>query len=73
MPSDPKKKRIKLNAKDYSELRLRKYMQVHCCCEVCGCWMSYDEFSMHHIKSVGAGGDDVIENMLACHKLCHPD
>ena len=72
-PELNKAKRLDLPPKEYAELRLKKYMQVKCLCEVCGFWMSFEEFSLHHKKSKGAGGDDVIDNVMACHKLCHPD
>ena len=69
----PKKKRLDLPPQEYRELRLRVYMRCHCLCEVCGFWMSFEEFSMHHILHKSAGGDDVESNILACHVACHPD
>ena len=49
-------------------------MQVHCLCEVCGFWMAFEEFTLHHLNTggMGMGGDDTLENTIATHKLCHP-
>ena len=42
-------------------------------CEICG---TTQHICGHHIKSVGSGGDDVIENLISlciyrCHRLIH--
>ena len=68
---NPKKKRIKLSQKEYHELRLKKYMQVHCLCEDCSCWTSLETGHFDHIKTRGSGGDDIIENgKWLCYR-CH--
>ena len=68
----PKQKRVKLNSKEYHELRLRKYMSVSCCCEVCHVWTSLETGHLdHYPKTKGAGaGDTMEETRWVCYK-CH--
>jgi hypothetical protein len=73
MTPNPKKKRVDLPPKEYQQLRARVYMRSRCSCEICGQWMSYEEMSLHHIVTKGAGGDDVDSNVLGVHLKCHPD
>jgi hypothetical protein len=74
MIGTPKKKRIKLTKKEYHELRLFVWKRCKAHCEICGVYMFFREMSLHHKKSVGAGGDDVADNVIGCHVVgCHPD
>ncbi len=74
MTANPKKMRIKLPPKEYAKLRHRIYLKQSCCCIKCGRWLPFDYFSLHHIISVGAGGDDSYENCEGCCVVgCHPD
>ena len=73
MTPNPKKPPIRLNAKEYHELRIKVWMRAHCHCEVCHFWVAFDEMSIHHIKTRGSGGDDSEENSLCCHRICHPE
>ena len=45
----------------------RKYLEEHPYCEWCG----KPSHTPHHIASVGAGGDDVPENLFAVCAICH--
>ena len=71
MASDPKPKRIKLNQKEYHELRRQKWLQARLHCEICHAWTSLETGHFHHIVSRGAGGDDTIENGLWLCAKCH--
>jgi len=73
MNTYPKKIRIKLDKEDYHQLRMAAYKRAEFHCEVCKKWCFFEEGTIHHIKTVGAGGDDSLENSMWCHKLCHPD
>jgi len=73
MAPNPKKLRIKLSPDEYARLRNRVYIKQYCCCIKCGKWLRFDEFSLHHIISRGAGGDDSEENVDGYCVGCHPD
>ena len=72
MPADPKKPPIRLSPADYTKLRHAVYQRAYACCEICFKWVSFNEFSLHHDKSRGAGGDDTEENTVGCCLGCHP-
>ena len=81
----PKKKRISLKGKAYTQFRKAVYNRAKGCCETCGRWVSlyrangdFDVYTcghVSHIKSRGAGGDDSLENCIlecfACHRARH--
>ena len=67
----PKPYRKKLTKKELIDLRHRMYHNRNGICSVCGEFMFPDEMALHHIKTKGSGGDDVEENLLPVHKLCH--
>ena len=71
MPADPKKKRIKLNAPSYQELRKEAYNRAQGHCESCYRWCPVSEGHLHHVISRGSGGGDVIDNVLWLCYLCH--
>jgi 5-methylcytosine-specific restriction endonuclease McrA len=68
---DPKKPRIKLNPKDYHELRVRVCERAVCRCEECNGWTPLEAGHFHHIKSRGAGGDDSENNGQWLCWRCH--
>jgi hypothetical protein len=66
--------RINLMPKEYTLLRDKLYRKQHQCCHICHKWLKYNMFSLHHIISRGAGGDDSEENCYGCCVVgCHPD
>lgn len=85
--SYPKKKRIKLSNAEYHRLRYMAWYNAEGCCEAtdkegnrCGRYAPFDSTTMtngelHHIKSRGAGGDDLENNSmwvcLYCHEKIH--
>jgi len=68
---NPKHIRIELNDKEYNKLRHRIYLKQYCSCFYCDKWLRFDEFSLHHIISRGAGGDDSEENCMGICQECH--
>ena len=46
------------------------YIEQHRFCEACGAWVS-DGVKPHHIKTRGAGGRDVHENLIRLCPVCH--
>ena len=58
MTPNPKKKRIKLNPKEYHELRRKVYDSQLGCCKRCKISVYFEKFHLHHKISRGAGGDD---------------
>lgn len=77
---DPKKKRIRLTGKKRTELRKALFRRAGGLCETCECptpLYYYYEFDLYrcghisHIKSVGAGGDDSLENCRYECYTCH--
>jgi hypothetical protein len=73
MTPNPKKKRIELSGHDYALLRKRIYWNQMGRCYKCHRQFPFNEWSLHHKVSVGAGGDDSEEN---CDGYCvehHPD
>lgn len=62
--------------KDLQQLRRDCWERDHGWCQECGRATNYDDgylnrFDMAHIKSRGAGGSDVLENVRTlCHQ-CH--
>jgi len=56
----PKKKRIKLNKKEYEELRseISADQNYFCYNKHCGAWIGIVGYVHHHKKSKGSGGDD---------------
>lgn len=69
---DPKKKPIRLNAAQLSQLKRELYFQrAHGRCEVCGNPVSLGRCHLAHIISRGAGGDDSKENCLIKCIKCH--
>ena len=70
---DRKRHRIKLSPEDYRLLRIQIYNKQRCCCIKCHCWLRFDEFSLHHKVTRGAGGDDSEGNCDGYCLFCHPD
>lgn len=73
----PKKKRIKLTGRAYSNLRKKVWKKQHGLCAECGRWVRLDGDTVFntahlaHIKSRGSGGDDSEENTrILCYR-CH--
>ena len=73
MRPNPKKIRLDLLPQAYHQLRIDVYKRCFHHCEVCGIYMHFNEMSLHHEKSKGAGGDDTLDNTTGCHIGCHPD
>ena len=73
MTPNPKKPPIRLSKKEYQALRLVIYTKQYGICKGCGFWFPENRFSLHHIKSRGAGGDDSEENVEGYCVGCHPD
>jgi len=63
----PKPKRIKATGKAMEELRMEVFHRDQGRCQMCGRYASWESGHLAHIKSRGAGGDDVPEN---CRWLC---
>jgi 5-methylcytosine-specific restriction endonuclease McrA len=74
---DPKLKRIKLNKKQWSELRNLVWELQHGLCADCGQYVPLDGDTIFntahlcHVKSKGSGGDDSRENTRICCFKCH--
>jgi len=83
---DPKKKRIALKGKAYSQLRKDLHARAKGLCEICkkvrvplyvedyAGDLYFDEFRCGHCshdKSVGSGGDDTLENTKWACPHCH--
>ena len=69
---NPKKKRIKLTGKAYTEFRRKVGERASFHCEKCGVHaprLWYEKFNLYHCghvchkKSRGAGGDDTMDNV----------
>jgi len=73
MTPNPKKPPIRLSKKEYQALRLVIYTKQYGICKGCGFWFPENQFSLHHIVSRGAGGDDSEENVDGYCVGCHPD
>ena len=77
----PKKKRIKATPKEWKELRRQVFEREKGICQICGQYAplhdmdgNYDPFTCGdacHIKSRGAGGDDVLDNLRWVHHTGH--
>ena len=66
-----KQKKKVLSTKEYRNLRVELYNKYLEHCPECHRWRTLDQMHIHHIKSLGAGGDDSIENIAwLCYK-CH--
>ena len=77
MNPQPKQKQIRLNTKDWSALRKKVWQKQRGMCAKCGMWVRLDGDTIFntahlaHIKSRGAGGDDVESNVrILCYR-CH--
>lgn len=70
----PKKKRIKLSKKAWSNLRVKVWMEQKGRCAECDIWVPlngdtfFNTAHLAHIKSKGSGGDDIRDNV---HILCY--
>lgn len=73
MKSYPKKLRKKLSAWKYQRLRRKVYEEQFYRCIKCAKFLNFWEFSLHHIKTKGAGGDDSRDNVEGYCLKCHPD
>ncbi|MCP4262764.1 MAG: hypothetical protein GY774_35445 [Planctomycetes bacterium] len=73
MTPDPKIKPVKLSPAEYHELRVKIYRKQRGHCINCTHWFQFDEFSLHHKISRGAGGGDTEENCVGYCVACHPD
>jgi 5-methylcytosine-specific restriction endonuclease McrA len=67
----PKPKRIKKTGKEMETLRREVFERDHGRCQDCGKYVSWDQGHLAHVKSRGAGGDDVAENCLWKCFDCH--
>ena len=76
----PKKKRIKLKGKAYTDFRKQVAERANFLCADCGRYFpllvdggfcQYGCGHVAHIKSKGAGGDDVLENVKWKCFWCH--
>ncbi len=74
---DPKKKRIQLKGRAYTELRRKVWEKQAGRCADCGEWVPlkgssvFDMAHLAHIKSKGARGDDTEENTRILCYFCH--
>ena len=70
-----KKKRIKLKPSEYRKMKTELYNRAKESCEICGRWVEFAQFHVHHIKTRGAGGDDSLDNCqglcFKCHRAIH--
>ena len=75
MNPQPKNKAIRLKVKAYTALRKTLHKRANGGCEMCGRWAPLNIGHVHHIKTRGAGGDDVVENTKwlcgECHRAIH--
>jgi len=77
-PAFPKPGRIRLRGPALTALRKLCWARDRGVCQECGCLLFWEPrfpgdpraYDMAHIKSRGAGGSDVIDNVRA---LCHAD
>ena len=69
----PKHKRIALKRNSVAWTRLVKevFERDDYTCKKCDNTFPYKMLAPSHIRSVGAGGDDVAENLETCCKFCH--
>jgi len=73
----PKHKRIKLSAVEWSKLRKQVWKEQHGRCAECKHWIRLDGDTVFntahlaHIKSKGSGGDDSRENVRILCFRCH--
>ncbi len=81
MNPQPKKKRIRLKGKEYTEFKIELYNRSNESCETCGRWLPltnalgrFDEYTcahVSHIIPVSRGGEDTFKNCkIECFK-CH--
>ena len=75
--ADQKHKRIKLNPKEWAELRKQVWKSQHGLCADCGRWVRLDGDTIFntahlcHIRGRGIGGDDIKSNVeIKCY-ACH--
>jgi hypothetical protein len=69
----PKPKRMKLNTKEYKELRIKLYNDTKEHCPRCQRWRSFDQMHIHHVREKCAGkNDDNVEFLCyQCHRDTH--
>ncbi|OEU68438.1 MAG: hypothetical protein BBJ57_02415 [Desulfobacterales bacterium PC51MH44] len=70
MTPNPKRKKVKLSDKEYTDLRWEVYHEQFGCCMKCKKWFKFNFFSLHHKdRSIG----DVRSNVDGYCLECHPD
>ena len=67
----PYRERLKRNSVDWRKLVDELYKRENHFCQGCGKWLRRCEAAPHHIKTVGAFGGDVLENLAMLCKECH--
>jgi len=68
---DPKKHTIRLKGKAMEQLRRECYIRDTGICKSCGNPTSWERGHMAHIRSRGAGGEDILSNVLWKCMECH--
>ena len=68
MPKFPKRRRLRLEAKAYDELRSQIMQRDGWRCQICGCRVFLE---VHHLKTRGRGGDDAETNLVTLCRMCH--
>ena len=66
-----KKKRIKLSKGAFRGLAKKVFKRDRHTCQHCYIVLPWNMLAPHHIKSVGAGGDDSEKNLTTLCKTCH--
>lgn len=73
MSPNPKNKRISLkrNTKAWKDLVKEMMERDRYRCQACNNIFPKNMLAPHHIKSVGAGGGDVLKNLISLCQFCH--
>lgn len=70
---DPKKKRVSLKPKAYTELKRAIFIKQGRTCAKCGQPRFLKDCHLHHKKSRGSGGDDSEVNCEVICWFCHSE
>ena len=73
MTPNPKHKRITFNRNSvaWENLVTEVWERDNHTCQGCAKYLQRNEIAAHHVKTVGSGGDDVLDNLTSLCKSCH--
>jgi 5-methylcytosine-specific restriction endonuclease McrA len=69
----PKRERLKRNSVAWKNRVKEVFLRDRYQCQICKNTFLLNFLCPHHIKSIGAGGGDDLENLITLCKKCHID